>query len=84
MRRSQADSTNRSLAAFGKLQHIRRRARNRVTHERTASWEQLEWDHKRDESIWGGIVKLRLTAVSDAQHGGFTTGSNPASWGLID
>ena len=32
-----------------------RRARNRVTHERTASWEQLEWDHKRDESIWGGI-----------------------------
>ena len=24
MRRSQADSTNRSLAAFGKLQHIRR------------------------------------------------------------
>ena len=22
-----------------------------------------------------GIVKLRLTAVSDAQHGGFTTGS---------
>ena len=23
MRRSQADSTNRSLAAFGKLQHIR-------------------------------------------------------------
>ena len=31
-----------------------------------------------------GIVKLRLTAVSDAQHGGFTTGLNPASWGLID
>ena len=31
-----------------------------------------------------GIVKLRLTAVSDAQHGGFTTGSSPASWGLID
>ena len=31
-----------------------------------------------------GIVKLRLTAVSDAQHGGFTTGSIPASWGLID
>ena len=28
MRRSQADSTNRSLAAFGKLQHIRR---NRCT-----------------------------------------------------
>ena len=25
MRRSQADSTNRSLAAFGKLQHIRPR-----------------------------------------------------------
>ena len=29
-------------------------------------------------------VKLRLTAVSDAQHGGFTTGSSPPSWGLID
>ena len=31
-----------------------------------------------------GTVKLRLTAVSDAQHGGFTTGSSPPSWGLID
>ena len=29
-------------------------------------------------------VKLRLTAVSDAQHGGFTTGWSPASWGSID
>ena len=29
-------------------------------------------------------VKLRLTAVSDAQHGGFTTGSGPVSWGSID
>ena len=26
-------------------------------------------------------VKLRLTAVSDAQHGGFTTNLSPASWG---
>ena len=26
-----------------------------------------------------GIVKLRLTAVSDAQHDGFTTGSRPIS-----
>ena len=32
----------------------------------------------------GGIVKLRLMAVSDAQYGGFTTGSSPVSWGLID
>ena len=31
-----------------------------------------------------GIVKLRLMAVSDAQYGGFTTGSNPVSWGQID
>ena len=29
-------------------------------------------------------VKLGLTAVSYAQHGGFTTGSSPASWGSID
>ena len=31
-----------------------------------------------------GIVKLRLMAVFDAQHGGFTAGSSPASWGSID
>ena len=31
-----------------------------------------------------GIVKLRLTAVSDPQHGGFTAGSSPASWGSSD
>ena len=31
-----------------------------------------------------GIVKLRLTAVSDAQHAGFTTGLSPVSWGAID
>ena len=30
-----------------------------------------------------GIVKWTLTAVSDAQHGGFTTGSSPVSWGSI-
>ena len=28
-------------------------------------------------------VKLRLTAVFDVQHGGFTTGSSPVSWGAI-
>ena len=32
----------------------------------------------------GGIVKLRPTAVLDAQHGGFTAGSSPVSWGSID
>ena len=32
----------------------------------------------------GGIVKLRLTAVFDAQHGGFETGWSPISWGSID
>ena len=37
-----------------------------------------------DEWTREGIVKLRLTAVSDAQYGGFTTGSSPASWGFID
>ena len=31
-----------------------------------------------------GMVKLRLAAVSDAQHGGFATGWSPASWGSID
>ena len=31
-----------------------------------------------------GNVKLRLTAVSDPQHGGFTAGSSPVSWGSID
>ena len=31
-----------------------------------------------------GIVKLRLTAVSDPQHGGFTAGSSPVSWGSSD
>ena len=29
-------------------------------------------------------VKLRLKAVSDAQHGGFATGLSPVSWGSID
>ena len=29
-------------------------------------------------------VKLRLTAVSDAQHGGFATGWSPVSWGSFD
>ena len=33
---------------------------------------------------WEGIVKLRPTAVFDAQYGGFTTGSSPVSWGSID
>ena len=31
-----------------------------------------------------GIVKLRPTAVVDTQHGGFTAGSSPVSWGSID
>ena len=34
-----------------------------------------------DEGNREGIVKLRLMAVSDAQYGGFTTGSSPVSWG---
>ena len=33
---------------------------------------------------FAGIVKLRLTTVLDAQHGGFATGWPPASWGSID
>ena len=32
----------------------------------------------------GGIVKLRLTAVSDTKPGGFATGLSPVSWGSID
>ena len=31
-----------------------------------------------------GRVTLRPTAVVGAQHGGFTAGSSPASWGSID
>ena len=31
-----------------------------------------------------GIVKLRPTADFDAQHGGFTVGTSPVSWGSID
>ena len=31
-----------------------------------------------------GIVKLRLPAGFDAQHGGFATGWGPVSWGSID
>ena len=34
--------------------------------------------------VSSGIVKLGLTAVFDAQHGGVATGSSPVSWGLID
>ena len=36
------------------------------------------------EIVPDGIVKLKLTAVFDAQHGGFTTGWSPVSWGSID
>ena len=36
------------------------------------------------EATFQGIVKLRPTAVLDAQHGGFTAGSSPVSWGSID
>ena len=35
-------------------------------------------------STRSGIVKLKLTAVFDAQHGGFMTGWSPVSWGSID
>ena len=34
--------------------------------------------------VRAGIVKLRLAAVFDAQHGGFATGWSPVSWGSID
>ena len=36
------------------------------------------------DALRDGIVKLRLTAVSDPQHDGFTAGSSPVSWGSID
>ena len=51
---------------------------------------ELEAEHatlKRmyaDLALEQGIVKLKLTAVFDAQHGGFTTGWSPVSWGSID
>ena len=38
-----------------------------------------EINHRR-----GRIVKLRLAAVFDTQHGGFATGWSPVSWGSID
>ena len=30
-----------------------------------------------------GIVKLRLTALPDAQYGVFTTGASPVTWGSV-
>ena len=39
---------------------------------------------RRLESRRGSIVKLKLTAVFDAQHGGFTAGWSPVFWGSID
>ena len=46
------------------------------------------WQNGTNESFNGkfrnGIVKLRLTTVSDAQHGVFTTDSSAVSWGSID
>ena len=38
----------------------------------------------RHQAAAGGIVKLRLKAVFDVQHGGFATGLSPVSWGSID
>ena len=38
----------------------------------------------RPEFIGMFSVKLRLTAVSDPQHDGFTAGFSPVSWGSID
>ena len=35
------------------------------------------------ETIRHGIVKLRMTALPDAQHGLFPTGSSPVSWGSV-
>ena len=32
----------------------------------------------------GRAISVSLTAVFDAQHGGFTTGWSPVSWGSID
>ena len=44
----------------------------------------LGLDEAPPEHYYQGIVKLRPTAVVDAQHGGFTAGSSPVSWGSID
>ena len=42
------------------------------------------WTTATLDTPFAGIVKLRLTAVVDAQHGGFATSSSPVSWGSID
>ena len=39
--------------------------------------------HFFEHMMFKGTVKLRLTAVPDAQHGGLTTDSSPVSWGSV-
>ena len=35
------------------------------------------------EALASVLSRLRLTALSDAQHGVFTTGTSPISWGSV-
>ena len=51
---------------------------------RSSSWTPNLASPRKIAGPRTGIVKLRLTAVSDPQHGGFATGSSPVSWGSLD
>ena len=64
MRRSQADSTNRSLASFGKLQHIRLESINALVEERCAKVDH--WQNSSQRHRWLATALLRhRTALAE-------------------
>ena len=77
MRRSPADSTNRSLAAFGKLQHIRRYSFLKVTSADYSLNSHFFWPDRISKTLvpvlkgngtWHfptGSVKVRLHFLDD-------------------
>ena len=75
-RRQRASGTG---AAAGRPARPGHRQLPRVPHTRRPTPQRPGSGTTRE-----GIVKLRLTAVFDAQHGGFETGWSPISWGSID
>ena len=64
MRRSPADSTNRSLAAFGKLQHILNYSSCRFTVFRLLDFHFLFVDGYLDRGLSVTLVRLRRPAAA--------------------
>ena len=67
--------------------YCRRRAKEHGTEKHPLAGSRLPYyllTSSRSGKSRAGIVKLKLTAVFDVQHGGFTTGWNPVSWGALD